>query len=69
DVIVKRKRYDHFGVSEYWIVDPAIDAIEILRRGAGGFERAAELGLETGGRIESPLLPGFSLAVAELFRD
>lgn len=59
DEIIKRKRHEHFGVAEYWIIDPVLDSIKIYRRSASAFERVAELSTETGGRIETPLLPGF----------
>ncbi|MFL5382268.1 MAG: Uma2 family endonuclease [Longimicrobiaceae bacterium] len=32
---IKRERYGHFGVSEYWIVDPTAKWIEVYRRDAG----------------------------------
>ncbi|HUO84213.1 MAG TPA: Uma2 family endonuclease [Thermoanaerobaculia bacterium] len=69
DAIVKRKRYDHFGVEEYWIVDPVVETIEVLRQAESGFERAAELRSETGGRLETPLLPGFSIDLSGVFHD
>lgn len=69
DEVVKRKRYEHFGVKEYWIIDPVLDTIKIYRREDAGFTRVAELSVETGGRIETPLLPGFAIEVADIFRD
>ena len=67
DEIVKRKLYERFGVDEYWIVDPAIDTVKIYRRIGGAFVRTAEISSETGGRITTPLLPGFTLDVAVIF--
>jgi Uma2 family endonuclease len=65
----KRKLYEGTGVLEYWLVDPELNVVTIYRRtGDGSFPRAVELtaqGLET---IETPLLPGWSLALARLFR-
>lgn len=69
DEIVKRKRYEHFGVKEYWIVDPVLESIKIYRREGGAFTRVAELSMETGGRIETPLLPGLAIDVEQIFRD
>ena len=67
DEIVKRKLYERFGDDEYWIVDPAIDTVKIYRRIGGAFVRTAEISSETGGRITTPLLPGFTLDVAVIF--
>ncbi|HUP62708.1 MAG TPA: Uma2 family endonuclease [Thermoanaerobaculia bacterium] len=69
DEIAKRKLYERYGVSEYWIADPVIDTAKIYRRGASGFDRVAEISLETGGAITTPLLPGFTLAIHEVFAD
>ena len=67
DIVVKRRLYEQFGVDEYWIVDPEIDAIQIYRRRGKAFERAAEL--ETGDTLTSPLLPGFALPLEKVFKD
>jgi Uma2 family endonuclease len=69
DEIIKRKLYERHGVDEYWIVDPAIDAIKIYRRSGAAFERVAEISVETGGTITSPLLPGFALDVNVVFAN
>jgi hypothetical protein len=44
-------------VTEYWIVDPGLDAIEIHRRVDGTLARVAELGAEAGDTLTTPLLP------------
>ena len=67
DEIIKRKRYETFGVAEYWIVDPELEIVKIHRRATGAFERVAEIDCETGGAITTPLLPGFSLDVRDVF--
>ena len=69
DVVIKGRLYEKFGVDEYWIVDPEIDAIQISRRRDDAFERALELSLESGGAISSPLLPNFSLDVHRVFAE
>lgn len=64
---IKRKLYDRFGVNEYWIADPELELVKIYRRTATAFERVAEISTEDGGVITTPLLPGFSLHVGEVF--
>ena len=68
DEVTKRRLFDRFAVREYWVVDPEIEVVKIYRRAAGGaFARAAELSREEDGVLGTPLLPGFSLGLAELF--
>ena len=69
DLVEKRKRYEHFGVREYWVVDPAIDAVQTFRPGAEGrYERADDLSAEADDALTSPLMPDWRLALADLFR-
>ena len=68
DEQVKRRLFARAGVREYWLVDPELDLIKVSRRGDdGSFRRVAELAAEDSSTLESPLLPGFSLALAEFF--
>lgn len=67
DEIKKRKLYDQGGVDEYWIVDPEIEQVKIYRRTAVAFQRVAEINTDDGGAITSPLLPGFTLDVHDVF--
>ena len=68
DEQVKRRLFARVGVREYWLVDPELDVMKVSRRGAdGSFRRVAELTAEDGDTLTSPLLPGFSLALTELF--
>lgn len=61
----KRKLYSRQGVQEYWIVDWVEQTVQVYRR------EQATLGLvltlAATDRLTSPLLPGFSLAVGDLF--
>jgi Uma2 family endonuclease len=38
---LKHKRYEHFGVREYWLVDPDQNTVEILRLKENRFTRAS----------------------------
>jgi Uma2 family endonuclease len=67
DELIKRTLYENIGVTEYWIVDPDLDAVKVYRRQGPGFVRAAELSLEASDRLDSPLLAGFSVDLAALF--
>jgi Uma2 family endonuclease len=68
DEVLKRHLLDRAGAAEYWIVDPIAETVRIYRRGASGrLERTVELAAERGERLESPLLPGLALLLAELF--
>ena len=63
DETKKRKAYERFGVSEYWIVDPLDeDSVRIFRFKGKKYERRI-----VGGNITSPLLPGFSLPLRDVF--
>lgn len=69
DLIGKRKQYERFGVREYWVVDPAVDAVQTFRPGADGrYERVGDLAAEAGDALTSPLVPDWRLALADLFR-
>lgn len=67
DEVIKRKLYDRFGVTEYWVVDPELDAIKIYRRDATSFARVAELSLEQQDDLTTPLLSGWVLSLQKLF--
>ena len=52
------------------VVDPEIEVVKVYRRSdAGTFDRPIELRREDGQSIESPLLPGFSLPLDDLFAE
>lgn len=61
----KLKLYSAQGVLEYWIVDYEAQLIAIYRREAGVLKQA--LTLFAADILTSPLLPGFSCAIAGLF--
>jgi Uma2 family endonuclease len=57
--------YSRRGVREYWIVDWRKRSVEVFRRENAALQAVATLYEEDS--LESPLLPGFSCAVARLF--
>jgi len=65
DLLVKRQLYGKYGVAEYWVVDSDNRQIEVYRlqdqrlESAGNFKNSDEL--------DTPLLPGFKLAVNTIF--
>ncbi len=68
DIGAKKAGYERHGLRELWLVDTAADAVLVFRRsqpGAPAFDIAVELDREQ--QLTSPLLPGFALALAELF--
>jgi Uma2 family endonuclease len=67
DEIVKRKLYERFSVKEYWIVDPELESVKVYRLTERGYGRPAEISLESGDALASPLLPGLSIPLAEVF--
>src|SRR5438094_7241370 len=62
----KLKAYARFGVPECWIVDPDQQAVEVYRLTRQVYELAQTLRDQES--VTSPLLPGFALAVGELFQ-
>jgi Uma2 family endonuclease len=69
DETIKRRLYERVGVSEYWVVDPAIDVIRLYRREDDRFGRPIELSRETDDALTTPLLPGLQLPLRNVFKD
>ena len=69
DEVRKRQRYEFFGVTELWIVDPPVDRVRIYRRAAEseGFARPVELSAEHGDVLTTPLLPAFAMPLTAVF--
>ena len=63
DLVTKAAEYAAGGVPEYWVVDPAIDRIEINR-----LQRGVYLPIvSTDGIARSVALPGFEVTPADIF--
>jgi Uma2 family endonuclease len=67
DEVTKRKLYERFGVQEYWIADPVLESIKVYRQSGKGFERVAELSVEAGETLTSPLFPGLTIPLDAVF--
>ncbi len=65
DLGIKRSAYEAAGVTEYWIVDPESESIEVLVLDRGSYARHGLF--RRGDALTSPGLPSFSLALSELF--
>ena len=63
---IKRREYALAGVGEYWIIDPEAMTVETLRRD-GGDDYSRSLLLDRDSILTTPLLPGFTLKLSELF--
>jgi Uma2 family endonuclease len=69
DETIKRQLYERSGVSEYWVVDSAIDAIRVYRREGNTFGRAIEVSAGAGESLTTPLLPGLEVHVSRVFKS
>ena len=69
DETIKRRLYERVGVIEYWIVDPELDSIKVYRRTNDRHERTAELSVEGGDVLTTPLFPGLELPLVKIFED
>lgn len=67
DEQLKRRAYDRWGVVELWILDDDVERVRVYRRDGGGFDRPGELSAEHGDVLSSPLLPGFTMPLVEIF--
>ncbi len=70
DIGAKKSGYERGGLRELWLVDTSADEVLVFRRStadAPSFDVAVEL--STGDSLGSPLLPGFALALNELFGE
>jgi Uma2 family endonuclease len=70
DVGAKKSGYEAGGLPELWLVDDVAETVLVFRRSAPDvttFDVALEL--RRGETLTSPQLPGFELALDELFRD
>ncbi len=70
DIGVKKAGYERRGVGELWLADTAADVLLVFRRSRPKAPRFdVSLELDRDATLTSPLLPGFTVAVGEIFAD
>jgi Uma2 family endonuclease len=65
DLIQKRHEYARAKIPEYWIVNPLTETVLVFRLRGKSYYKAGTY--VRGSRAVSPLMPGFSVSVAEVF--
>ena len=68
DERIKKELFDRGGVREYWMVDPDRSQVTVFRREGESFDARAVLSAADRNMLTTPLIPGFSLSIAELFK-
>lgn len=70
DAQTKRRLFERTGVREYWLVDPELDLVQVLRASAEGkLVRVEELSAEDDATLTTPLLAGWHVSMRALFAD
>lgn len=65
DRIIKRQLYERNGVQEYWVVEPELQAIEVLRLDGDAFAPAGFF--TAGATLQTRMMPGLEIAIDDLF--
>ena len=63
---LKLRLYSVKGVREYWLLDWRAETVEVYRR--ENTQLALQATLMTGDTLTSPMLPGFSCSIAQLYQ-
>jgi Uma2 family endonuclease len=67
DEVVKRKLYERFGVTEYWVVDPELETVKCHRLDDQRYLLAGEYALERNDQFTSPLLSTLPIPLTTIF--
>jgi len=65
DFVDKREDYAEAAIPEYWIIDPVSEAVSVFRLEAGEYVEQGPFA--RGQQLQSPLCPGLTFSVTELF--
>ena len=66
DLVHKRDDYAEAGIPEYWIVDPELETVTVLKLEDGGYVESGVYDRHAA-QVHSPVLPGFCVAVGDVF--
>jgi Uma2 family endonuclease len=66
DLVNKKRVYARMGVKELWITDPDQSGVTVYRFDQDPTDPVATLSGQ--GEVSSPLLPGLTIALADIFR-
>jgi Uma2 family endonuclease len=69
DETIKRRLYERMKVSEYWVVDPDVDAIRGYRLDGVRYARPIERSREAGDVLTTSLLPGLEFPLTAVFKE
>jgi Uma2 family endonuclease len=70
DAQTKRLLFERTGVREYWLIDPELDTVQVLRLSPEGkLVRVIELSADDDETLTTPLLPGCAIALRDLFGE
>lgn len=69
DEVRKRKLYEQYGVTEYWIVDPELELVKVYRQSesGAGFGEKTEHSREKDATLQTALLSDFEISLDALF--
>ncbi len=67
DRVAKRQLYGKHGVAESWLVNPEKRDLEVYRLSKGSLDLVARW--KEDDELSSPLLPGFTCAIADIFKQ
>ncbi|GGK23368.1 Uma2 family endonuclease [Caldalkalibacillus uzonensis] len=68
DLVTKMNLYMQYGVKEYWIINPMLNAVQIYVLDEKGHYQQKDI-LKEIGTVESEILKGFQVELEDIFRE